>query len=116
MDDQNSDSKRGSFHSHLSLSQIIVMYFSLKLFWQQVGPTCKTNYSFQNSIKRTKSSIVSELRIVLFRRFEYIYIYIWWSLKCVLSSFVFDILFYEENIYTLWMLVRRFYIYICLDL
>ena len=25
---------------------------------------------------------------------------------CVLSSFVFDILFYEENIYTHWMLVR----------
>ena len=53
------------------------MYFSLKLFWQQVGPTCKTNYSFQNSIKRTKSSIVSELRMVLFRGFEYIYIYIY---------------------------------------
>jgi len=40
-----------------------------------------------------------------------------WSLQCVLSSFVFDILFYEENIYTHWMLVRVFiciYMYICI--
>ena len=33
------------------------------------------------------------------------------TLQCVLSSFVFDILFYEENIYTHWMLVSFIYIY-----
>ena len=35
-----------------------------------------------------------------------------WSLQCVLSSFVLDILFHEENIYTHWMLVGVLYIYI----